>query len=115
MPRVKRGSNLRRRHKKVLKQTKGFRGSLSKLYNTARPALNRALSYAYAHRRKRKRDFRRLWIARINAGARLNGISYSKLMAGLKKAKIALDRKILAELAVSNEEVFTAIVQLVKK
>lgn len=115
MPRVKRGSNLRRRHKKVLRETKGFQGSLSKLYNAARPALGRALCYAYAHRRRRKRDFRRLWIARINAGARASGISYSRLISGLKKANITLNRKILADLAVSHEKVFNTIVQMVKK
>jgi len=114
MPRVKRGSSLRRKHKKVLKITKGFQGSMSKLYNAARPAMVRALSFSFIHRRKKKRDFRKLWIARINAGTRLNGLSYSKFISGLKRANILLDRKILADLAVYDEKVFSEIVNLAK-
>ena len=110
--RVKRGFKARRRRKKVLKLAKGFRGGRSKLYRTAADAGDKALMYAYRDRRTRKRDFRRLWIARINAAARLNNISYSKFMHGLKLANIELDRKVLAELAISDPNGFSQIVKV---
>ena len=110
--RVKRGYKARRRRKKVLKLAKGFRGGRSKLFRTAADAVDKALMYAYRDRRVRKRDFRRLWIARINAAARMNDISYSKFIHGLKRANIELDRKILAELAISDPPGFTHLVNL---
>jgi len=105
--RVKRGFKARRRRKKILKLAKGYRGGRSKLYRTAADAVDKALQYAYRDRRTRKRDFRRLWIARINAGARLNDLSYSRLINGLKRAGVEIDRKILAELAVSDSKAFS--------
>lgn len=99
--RVKRGFKARRRRNKVLKLAKGYRGGHSKLFRTAADTVDRALMYAYRDRKGRKRDFRRLWIVRINAAARMNNLSYSKLIHGLKTAKIELDRKVLAELAIS--------------
>jgi large subunit ribosomal protein L20 len=105
--RVKRGFKARRRRKKVLKLAKGFRGGRSKLYRTAADTLDRALAYAYRDRRRRKRDFRRLWITRINAAAHLNDLSYSRFIRGLKLAKIQIDRKILAELAISDPKAFS--------
>ena len=110
--RVKRGFKARRRRKKVLKLAKGFRGGHSKLFRTAADTVDKALMYAYRDRRARKRDFRRLWIARINAAARMNALNYSKFMHGLKKADIALDRKVLAELAVSDPAGFAQIAKL---
>lgn len=114
MPRVKRGVTAGARHKKVLNLTKGHRASKHKLYRRAHESMLKALSYAYAHRRERKGDLRRLWITRINAAARLHEISYSRLMSGLKKANIALDRKILAELAVSDPSAFSRLAELAK-
>lgn len=111
MTRVKKGVASRRRRKKVLKLAKGYRGARSKVYRTATEAVDRALKYAYRDRRTRKRDFRGLWIARINAAARLHGISYSRLIDGIKKAGIAIDRKILAELAVSDQQAFSKVVE----
>lgn len=105
--RVKRGFKARRRRKKILKLAKGYRGGRSKLYRTAADAVDKALQYAYRDRRTRKRDFRRLWIARINAGARINDLSYSRLINGLKRAGVEIDRKILAELAVSDPKAFS--------
>ncbi|MCD6137335.1 MAG: 50S ribosomal protein L20 [Deltaproteobacteria bacterium] len=105
--RVKRGFKARRRRKKILKLAKGYRGGRSKLYRTAADAVDKALQYAYRDRRTRKRDFRKLWIARINAAARLNGLSYSRFINGLKRARVELDRKILAELAVSDPKAFS--------
>jgi len=105
--RVKRGFKARRRRKKILKLAKGYRGGRSKLYRTAADAVDKALQYAYRDRRTRKRDFRRLWISRINAGARLNDLSYSRLINGLKRAGVEIDRKILAELAVSDPKAFS--------
>jgi large subunit ribosomal protein L20 len=102
MPRAKGGSKTRQRRNKVLKLAKGYRGARSKLFRSATEAVDRALSYAFRDRRVKKRDFRTLWIARINAAARINGVSYSKLVHGLKLAKIELDRKVLADLAVSD-------------
>jgi large subunit ribosomal protein L20 len=110
--RVKRGFKARRRRKKVLKLAKGFRGGHSKLFRTAADTLDRSLRYAYRDRRQRKRDFRRLWIARINAAARMNKLSYSKFIQGLKRAKIDLDRKVLAELAISDPAGFSKIAEL---
>jgi large subunit ribosomal protein L20 len=104
--RVKRGFKARRRRKKILKLAKGYRGGRSKLYRTAADAVDKALQYAYRDRRTRKRDFRRLWIARINAAARINNLSYSRFISGLKRCGVELDRKILAELAVSDPEAF---------
>jgi len=110
--RVKRGFKARRRRKKVLKLAKGFRAGRSKLFRTAADAVDKALMYAYRDRRARKRDFRRLWIARINAAARLNSLSYSKFMHGLKLAGVELDRKVLAELAISDPAGFAQITNL---
>ena len=110
--RVKRGFKARKRRKKVLKLAKGFRGGRSKLFRTAADAVDKALMYAYRDRRARKRDFRRLWIARINAAARMNNLSYSKFIHGLKLADVRLDRKVLAELAVSDPSGFSKIASL---
>ncbi|MBW2516820.1 MAG: 50S ribosomal protein L20 [Deltaproteobacteria bacterium] len=110
--RVKRGFKARRRRKKVLKLAKGFRGGHSKLFRTAADTVDRSLKYAYRDRRQRKRDFRRLWIARINAAARMNQLSYSKFIQGLKRAKVDLDRKVLAELAISDPAGFGKIAEL---
>lgn len=108
--RIKRGTKARQRRKKVLKLAKGYRGGRSKLFRTAADSVDKALRYAYRDRKQRKRDFRKLWIARINAGARMNGLSYSKFICGLKRANIELDRKVLAELAVSDPGAFSQIV-----
>jgi len=110
--RVRRGFKARRRRKKVLKLAKGYRGGRSKLFRTAADAVDKALMYAYRDRRVRKRDFRRLWIARINAAARMNSLSYSKFVHGLKIAGVELDRKVLAELAISDPSGFTQIAKL---
>lgn len=114
MPRVKRGSKARQRRKKVLKAAKGYRGGQSRLFKTASISVNRAGMYAYRDRRTRKRDFRRLWIIRINAAARENGLSYSQLMGGLHKAGIDLDRKILAEMAVSDPAAFAQVADMAR-
>ncbi len=114
MPRVKRGFKARRRRNKVLKLAKGYRGARGKLFRSATEAVDRALNYAFRDRRVRKRDFRALWIARINAAARENGLSYSRLVHGLKQAEIGLDRKILAQLAVSDPKGFSSIVDKAK-
>jgi large subunit ribosomal protein L20 len=110
--RVKRGFKARHRRQKVLKLARGFRGGRSKLYRTAAGTLDRALRYAYRDRKVRKRDFRALWITRINAAARINDLSYSRFMHGLRLAKVALDRKVLAELAVSDPAGFAHIAKL---
>jgi large subunit ribosomal protein L20 len=110
--RIKRGNKARQRRKKVLKLAKGYRGGRSKLYRTAADAVDKALMYAYRDRRQRKRDFRRLWIARINAAARINNVSYSRFIHGLKKADVTLDRKVLAELAISDPAGFAQIAAL---
>ena len=107
--RVKRGFKARRRRNKVLKLAKGFRGGRSKLYRTAADAVDKALMYAYRDRKARKRDYRKLWIVRINAAARMNNLSYSKFMHGLELAGIELDRKVLAELAVCDPKGFTQV------
>lgn len=112
--RVKRGLASHRRHKKYLAAAKGFRGGRSRLYRTAREAVERSMQNAFSGRKQRKRDFRALWILRINAGARLGGLSYSRFMHGLKQAGIALNRKILADLAVFQKDDFAAIVELAK-
>jgi len=110
--RIKRGFKARRRRKKVLKLARGMRGGRSKLFRTAADSVDKALMYAYRDRRVKKRDFRRLWIVRINAAARMNGLSYSKFIAGLKKNDVQLDRKVLAELAVSDPAAFSQIAAL---
>ncbi|MDR1489586.1 MAG: 50S ribosomal protein L20 [Desulfovibrio sp.] len=112
--RVKRGMAAHRRHKKYLDLAKGYRGGRSKLYRTAREAVERALAYSFRDRKVRKREFRKLWILRINAGARAAGLSYSRFMAGLKKAGINLDRKVLADMAVYAKEDFAALVEKAK-
>jgi len=110
--RVKRGYKARQRRKKVLKLARGFRGGRSKLFRTAADAVDKALMYAYRDRRVKKREFRRLWIARINAAARMNDLPYNKFIHGLKVAGVALDRKILAELAISDPSAFSKIANL---
>jgi large subunit ribosomal protein L20 len=115
MPRVKRGVANKNKHKKVYKLTKGFRGSLSKVFRAANQAMMRALRYAYRHRRTKKREFRSLWIQRINAAARLEGLSYSQLINGLKRSNIAVNRKVLADLAVNDASTFSLLVQSAKK
>ena len=114
MSRVKRGNVARKRRKKILKLAKGFRGSHSKLFRTANQQVMKALRNAYRDRRKRKRDFRRLWITRINAAARMNGMSYSKLTHQLKKAEVGLNRKMLAQLAMVDSNAFTKVVEVAK-
>ena len=114
MPRVKGGPRARRRHKKVLKLTKGQKGTKHALYRRANEAMLKSLWYAYRDRRNRKRDFRRLWITRINAAARLNGLSYSRFMHGLGKAGVEIDRKILAELAVNDADAFAKLAEVAK-
>ncbi len=111
MARVKRGSKKRRRRKKILKDAKGYRGVGNRLYKLANERLLKALWYAYRDRRQRKRDFRRLWITRINAAARQHGLSYSRFIHGLKQANIEINRKMLADLAVNDEEAFQALVE----
>ncbi|MBN2809025.1 MAG: 50S ribosomal protein L20 [Deltaproteobacteria bacterium] len=106
MPRVKGGFKASRRHKKILKMAKGYRGGRSKLFRSAVETLDRALNYAYRDRRVRKRDFRSLWIVRINAAARLHGLSYSRFIAGLNRAHVEVDRKILADIAVNDPAAF---------
>ena len=112
--RVKRGMAAHRRHKKYLDLAKGFRGGRSKLYRTAREAVERSLVYSYRDRKVRKREFRKLWIVRINAAARENGLSYSRFIDGLNKAQVALNRKMLAELAINDSASFAALATLAK-
>ena len=114
MPRVKRGVTARARHKKVLALAKGFRGRRKNVYRIAKQAVMKAGQYAYRDRRAKKREFRRLWIARINAGSRANGLSYSVFMNGLKKAGIEVDRKVLADLAVFDKPAFAKFVEQAK-
>ena len=114
MPRVKRGVVAHRRHKKILKQAKGYSGARSRIFRVAKQAVTKAGQYAYRDRRQRKRQFRALWITRINAQSRANGLSYSRLINGLKKADIALDRRVLADLAVHDKPAFAAIVEQAK-
>ena len=114
MPRVKRGVTARARHKKILALAKGYRGRRKNVYRVAKQAVMKAGQYAYRDRRTRKRVFRALWIARINAGARSHGVTYSKFIAGLKKAAIELDRKVLSDMAINDPAAFGAIVAKVK-
>ncbi len=114
MARVKRGVNAKKRHKKVLKQAKGYYGAKGKLFRTANQAVMKSLNYAYIGRKQRKRDFRKLWIARINAAARMNGMSYSKFINGLKKANIEVNRKMLSEMAIHDSEGFAKLVEIAK-
>ena len=114
MPRVKRGVTARARHKKVLALAKGYRGRRKNVYRVAKQAVMKAGQYAYRDRRQRKRQFRRLWIARINAAARMYGLSYSKFMNGLKKAAIEIDRKVLADIAVFDQNTFAQLVEKAK-
>ncbi len=115
MARIKGAMMTRKRRKKVLKLAKGYYGAKSKLFKTAKEAVMKSGQYAYIGRRQRKRDFRRLWIARINAAAKLNGMNYSTFMNGLKKAGVTLNRKMLAELAVSDAAAFTALAEKAKE
>lgn len=112
MARVKRGFKARRRRNKVLKLAKGYRGARSKLFRSATEAVDRALNYAFRDRRVKKRDFRSLWITRINAASRINGLSYSKFIFGLKKANVQIDRKVLADIAVTDPAGFAQIAAL---
>lgn len=114
MARVKGGMNARRKHNKVLKLAKGYRGARSKQYRIAKQSVMRALTSSYAGRKERKRQMRQLWIARINAAARINGLSYSKFMFGLKQADVDINRKMLAELAVNDAEGFATLAELAK-
>lgn len=115
MARVKKGVNAHKRHKKVLKMAKGFYGSKHSTYRAAKPATMRALRSAYVGRKQRKRDFRKLWIARINAAARMNDLSYSKLIGGLKAANIDINRKMLSEMAIHDPAGFAALCETAKK
>ncbi len=114
MARVKGGLNAKKKHNRVLKLAKGYRGARSKQYRVAKQSVMRALNSSYSGRKERKRQFRRLWIVRINAAARINGLSYSKLMHGLKLADIDLNRKMLAEMAVSDPEGFASLTEIAK-
>ncbi len=114
MARIKGGMNAKKKHNRVLKLAKGYRGARSKQYRVAKQSVMRALTSSYAGRKQRKRQFRQLWIARINAAARMNGLSYSKFMHGLKLAEIDINRKILAELAVNDAEGFADLVEVAK-
>ena len=114
MPRAKRGNKRLERRKKILKLAKGYRGTKSKLYRSAKESVERGLNFAYTGRKLKKRDFRSLWIVRIGAAARLNGLNYSQLMHGLKLANIELDRKVLADLAVHQPETFATVVEQAK-
>jgi large subunit ribosomal protein L20 len=114
MARTKHSVASHKRKKKILKQAKGFTGGRSKLYRSAKEAVNRSLSYAYRDRRARKRDFRKLWIARINAAARLHGMNYSRFINGLKKSNIEINRKLLAEMAVNDSEGFSKLAEIAK-
>ena len=114
MARIKGGMNANKKHNRVLKLAKGYRGSRSKQYRVAKQSVMRALTSSYAGRKERKRQFRQLWIARINAAARMNGLSYSKFMYGLKVADVQINRKMLAELAVSDKEAFAALAEKAK-
>ena len=115
MPRVTRGFKARRRRNRVLKLAKGYRGGKSRLYRTATEAGDKALGYAYRDRRNKKRDFRRLWIARISAGVKMNGMNYSRFIGGLKKADIDLDRKVLSNMAILDAPAFSEVVKLAKE
>lgn len=114
MPRVKRGVTARARHKKVLAKAKGYYGARSRVFRVAKQAVIKAAQYAYRDRRNRKREFRALWIVRVNAAARMHGMSYSNFMNGLKKAAINIDRKVLADIAVHDKEAFSVLVEQAK-
>ena len=114
MARIKGGMNARRRHNRVLKMAKGYRGARSKQYRIAKQSVMRALASAYAGRKQRKRQFRQLWIARINAGARINGLSYSRFMYGLKLAGVEMNRKVLSDMAINDAEGFAKLAELAK-
>jgi large subunit ribosomal protein L20 len=114
MPRTKHSAPSRERRRKYLKSAKGFYGGRSKLYKTAKEAVHHSMLYAYRDRRRKKRDFRRLWIARINAAARVHGLSYNKFISGLKRAEVDIDRKMLAEMAVNDKEAFRNLAEKVK-
>lgn len=114
MARIKGGLNAKKRHNRTLKLAKGYRGARSKQYRVAKQSVMRALTSAYAGRKQKKRQYRQLWIARINAGARLNGLSYSKFMYGLKLAGVELNRKVLADMAVNDAAGFASLVELAK-
>ena len=114
MARIKGGVNAKKKHNRVLKLAKGYRGARSKQYRVAKQSVMRALTSSYAGRKERKRQFRQLWIARINAAARINGLSYSKFMYGLKKAEIEINRKMLAEMAVNDAEGFAKLAEIAK-
>lgn len=114
MARVKGGVTAKKRHKRVLKQAKGYYGAKSKLYRPANQAVMKSLDYAYSGRKQRKRDFRKLWISRINAAARLNGMNYSTFISGLKKANIEINRKVLSEMAIQDPEGFTKLIEIAK-
>jgi len=115
MARVKRALNAKKKHKKILKLAKGYFGARSKQFRSANQSVMKALSYAYTGRKLKKRDFRKLWIARINAAARVNGLSYSRFISGLKKADIQVDRKILADMAVNDTAGFAQLVSVAKE
>ena len=115
MARVKRGVNAKKRHKNILKQSKGYFGAKSKLFRTANQAVMKSLNYSYIGRKQRKRDFRKLWITRINAAARLNGMSYSKFISGLKKANVNINRKMLSEMAINDPAGFAKLVEIAKE
>ena len=114
MARVKKGVNAHKRHKKILKMAKGFYGQKSKVFRAANPAVMRSLQSGYAGRKQKKRDYRKMWIARINAGARINGLSYSKLMHGLKVSGIDINRKMLSEMAIHDEAGFAKLCETAK-
>ncbi len=114
MARIKGGLNAKKKHNRVLKLAKGYRGARSKQYRVAKQSVMRALTSSYAGRKQRKRQFRQLWIARINAAARMNGLSYSKLMHGLKLADVEINRKMLSEMAISEPDAFAALVEVAK-
>ena len=115
MARVKRAVNAKKKHKKILKQAKGYFGAKSKLFKTANQAVMKSLNYSYIGRKQRKRDFRKLWIQRINAAARINGLSYSRFINGLKKAGVEINRKMLAEIAIHDDQAFAKLVDLAKE
>ena len=114
MARIKGGLNAKKRHNRVLKLTKGYRGARSKQYRVAKQSVMRALTSSYAGRKERKRQFRQLWIARINAAARINGLSYSKFMFGLKQAGVVMNRKVLSDMAINDAEGFAKLAELAK-
>ena len=114
MARIKGGLNAKKKHNRILKMAKGYRGARSKQYRVAKQSVMRALTSAYAGRKERKRQFRQLWIARINAAARINGLSYSKFMYGLKQAGVEMNRKILSDMAISDAEGFAKLAELAK-